>query len=79
MFLDEVKAEEGGAGAVCAVALLLSEEDELRGEIVAVLDDPARVSAAITRSLKKRGFTINAGSIRRHRRRADGTGCLCPL
>jgi len=78
VFLDEVKAEERGAGATCAVALLLSGE-ERRAEIADVLDDPARVSAAITRVLKKQGFTINAGSIRRHRRRADGTGCLCPL
>jgi len=78
VFLDEVKVESRGVG--CTVRLLLGSSDEEEGnEIVQVLDDPVWKSAAISRALNKRGHEISADSIGRHRRRADGTGCKCPL
>ena len=79
MFVDEVEAEETGAGATCTVALFLASIDEgERDQIVAVLDDPVWKSAAIARALYKRGYAVKADPIGRHRRRADGTGCKCP-
>ena len=78
MFVDEVEAETQGAGGTCTVALLLASVEE-RGEITTVLDDPMWKSAAIARALHKRGFVVNADAIGRHRRRANGSGCRCPL
>ena len=80
MFLDEVKAEGRLGGTACFVAILLASLDEKeRDEIVQVLDDPALQATAITRALNKRGHEIQSDPIGRHRRRADGTGCKCPL
>jgi len=79
VFVDEVKAEEKRPGGSCAVTLLFESIDEdARDEIEAVFTDPVWDSSAITRALNKRGHGINADSIRRHRRRVDGTGCQCP-
>ncbi len=57
MFVDEVKAEEGGTR--CAMSVFLAGlDEELRTEIVAVLNDPERSGSAIARVFASRGYEV---------------------
>ena len=73
-FADEVKANGQLPGGRCAVGQMLATvDDDLRTEIVAVIESAAYSSSAIARALKARGHDITENSVGRHRRE----GCRC--
>lgn len=73
-FADEVRASGRGPGTACTIAVALGAVDEeLRAEIVAVINSPAFTSSAIVRALKARGIEVAEQAMSRHRREA----CRC--
>lgn len=73
-------AEATRYGTKCTVAVLLDElSADDRAALVAALDDPKVTTTQIVGALKSVGHNIGAGTLGRHRRRADGSGCRCPL
>lgn len=64
----------------CTVGLVLEQvTDEQREKLEILLADGCPVaSGKVAETLRKWGFNVAYNSVQRHRRRARGTGCLCP-
>lgn len=81
--LDEARAlsSERPAHLVrCPVAhILASLDDKGRDELNAALADPDITGGSLARVLEARGHKITGEAIARHRRRAGGNGCRCPV
>jgi hypothetical protein len=65
----------------CSVATLLESLDNQgdRDALAQALDDPNLRSTEISKWLSRHGYTIGSRTIGRHRNRASGDGCRCPL
>ena len=64
---------------ICSIGkMLVSLDKEDREALTKVLADPLIESSSIARVLDKNGISIGGDLIRRHRRRANGNGCMCP-
>lgn len=69
-------------GARCTVGMLLERMaaaavDEAAA-LAAALDDPSIPAADIGRVLNSHGHDMQSGTLARHRRRGQPTGCRCP-
>lgn len=74
--LDEISAEVSDVGGRCRVGPALEKLDPAvaAGYVSALRMSPADApGSAIERALRKRGVTVRANSIQRHRR----DGCTC--
>lgn len=67
--LDEMKAESVRKGPSCSVGLARAEmsKEEL-ADFDAACADPAIVTTIILRVMARRGYTLRAEALRRHRR-----------
>lgn len=82
MNLQEALAtiEPSRRGSRCTVAQLVDDlDDDDRRTLVAAMDDPRIQTRVIVEALKQLGHNMSTGVLARHRRRAGGAGCRCPL
>lgn len=67
-------------GSACTVSVILAElGDDDREALKAALDNPKITTRGIAQALAAIGHEVGVGTLARHRRRADGAGCRCPL
>lgn len=67
-------------GMVCSVSKVLENlPKETCDKLNAIMDNEKVVAHDITNLLKSYGFQVSAEVMRRHRRRAKGGGCTCPV
>lgn len=78
--LSDLGSDSNPWQKTCRVTYILEQLDEEQTAALMPLLDPAcRISAAkVAHALTKWGYKVGYQSIQRHRRRANGTGCLCP-
>ena len=66
-------------GKECSVALLYRSLDKADANALGLaLMNHNLAASQIARALKSEGIELSINTINRHRRRAAGTGCLCP-
>jgi len=67
-------------GMVCSVKKVLDRiEEPTKSKLVALLENKEVLSLDLTTLLKNYGYFVSAEVMRRHRRRAKGGGCSCPI
>jgi len=78
--LDNFVPNKKGNGMVCSVKRTLDALDEpTRNKLLKIMENPNVLSLDLTNLLKSHGYNISAEVMRRHRRRANGGGCSCPV
>jgi hypothetical protein len=66
---DEIKSEAVLKGPPCAVGLILNQmTEEERKDFELACDDPSIAGTVIARVLQRRGFSVKAEGLRRHRK-----------
>lgn len=77
--LDSIDGERLlSRSSICAVSKVLEQMPvELADKFREAMRRPNVTATSLARLLTANGYTIQASSIARHRRRANGTGCLC--
>lgn len=77
---DGVETAQSITGPRCTFARIkqdVSPEEYARLE--EVLSNDRLSNALIARRLSAAGYKVAAGTVERHRNRAEGNGCRCPL
>ena len=78
--LDKFVPNKKTNGMVCSVKKVLDRiEEPTKSKLVALLENKEVLSLDLTTLLKNYGYFVSAEVMRRHRRRAKGGGCSCPI
>jgi len=78
--IDNFIPAKKGNGMICSVKRTLeSLEEPTRNKLVALMVNPEVLSLDLVNLLKAHGYSVSAEVMRRHRRRANGGGCSCPI
>jgi hypothetical protein len=78
--LDKFVPNKKTNGMVCSVKKILdSIEEPTKSKLVALIENREVLSLDLTTLLKNYNHYVSAEVMRRHRRRAKGGGCSCPI
>jgi hypothetical protein len=85
--LDQLKFDSVKKGPECSVgALRRSFDEETWAKLCSLIDERSQdgryvEATRIASVLQEWGYSVNAGTIARHRKRlkSPGSGCLCPM
>ena len=67
-------------GMVCSVKKTLDNlQEPTKSKLIKLIENPEVLSLDLTTLLKNYGYHVSAEVMRRHRRRAKGGGCSCPI
>ena len=78
--LDNFIPAKKGNGMTCSVKKTLeSLEEPTRNKLIALMANSEVLSLDLVNLLKAHGYFLSAEVMRRHRRRANGGGCSCPI
>lgn len=77
--LQQIEKYAQRRGSVCTIGNLLDTlQPATRDALTARLDDPTVSAGTLARILERHGHKVTSTTIRRHRRRRTGEGCVCP-
>lgn len=72
--IDDARDDANRGGTNCGYQRLAEEDPALYAELMEATVDPSVMAASISRALQRRGVSLRADTIRRHRRK-DCTRC----
>lgn len=78
--IDNFIPAKKGNGMTCSVKRILqSLEEPTKSKLINLMENQEVLSLDLVSLLKNNGFFVSAEVMRRHRRRANGGGCSCPI